>query len=63
VVLGTTAYFALDVFLREGERVSLTHATTCRVEALGCVRTSRFNAAGVARAWDGTWPASRRTPP
>jgi Bacterial protein of unknown function (DUF899) len=37
---GTTEYFALDVFLREGDRVFLTYATTGRgVEALGSVWT------------------------
>ena len=38
--LGTTEYFALDVFLRDRDRVFLTYATTGRgVEALGSVWT------------------------
>jgi hypothetical protein len=37
---GTTEYFSLDVFLRDGERVFLTYATSGRgVEALGSVWT------------------------
>ena len=37
---GTTEYFALDVFLRDGDRVFLTYATRGRgVEALGSVWT------------------------
>ena len=37
---GTTEFFSLDVYLRDGERVFLTYATTGRgVEALGSVWT------------------------
>jgi predicted dithiol-disulfide oxidoreductase (DUF899 family) len=36
--LGTTEYFALDVFVRDGDRVFLTYATTGRgVETLGTI--------------------------
>jgi predicted dithiol-disulfide oxidoreductase (DUF899 family) len=39
-VRGTTEYFSLDVFLRDGDRVFLTYATSGRgVEALGSVWT------------------------
>jgi predicted dithiol-disulfide oxidoreductase (DUF899 family) len=62
---GTTEYFALDVFLRDGDRVFLTYATTGRgVEALGSVWTFLdLTPLGRQEEWEDT-PAGRpRTPP
>jgi predicted dithiol-disulfide oxidoreductase (DUF899 family) len=62
---GTTEYFSLDVFLRDGERVFLTYATTGRgVEALGSVWTFLdLTPLGRQEAWEDT-PAGRpQTPP
>lgn len=62
---GTTEYFALDVFLRDGERVFLTYATTGRgVEALGSVWTFLdLTPFGRQEEWEDT-PAGRpQTPP
>jgi len=57
---GTSEYFALDVFLRDGERVFLTYATTGRgVEALGSVWTFLdLTPFGRQEAWEDT-PAGR----
>ena len=62
---GTTEYFALDVFLRDGDRVFLTYATTGRgVEALGSVWTFLdLTPFGRQEEWEDT-PAGRpQTPP
>jgi predicted dithiol-disulfide oxidoreductase (DUF899 family) len=62
---GTTEYFALDVFLRDRERVFLTYATTGRgVEALGSVWTFLdLTPFGRQEEWEET-PAGRpQTPP
>lgn len=57
---GTTEYFALDVFLRDGDRVFLTYATTSRgVEALGSVWTFLdLTPLGRQEEWEDT-PAGR----
>ena len=62
---GTTEYFKLDVFLRDGDRVFLTYATTGRgVEALGSVWTFLdLTPFGRQEEWEDT-PAGRpQTPP
>jgi predicted dithiol-disulfide oxidoreductase (DUF899 family) len=62
---GTSEYFALDVFLRDGDRVFLTYATTGRgVEALGSVWTFLdLTPLGRQEEWEDT-PAGRpQTPP
>jgi predicted dithiol-disulfide oxidoreductase (DUF899 family) len=62
---GTSEYFALDVFLRDGDRVFLTYATTGRgVEALGSVWTFLdLTPFGRQEKWEDT-PAGRpQTPP
>jgi predicted dithiol-disulfide oxidoreductase (DUF899 family) len=62
---GTTDYFALDVFVRDDERVFLTYATTGRgVEALGSVWTFLdLTPLGRQEEWEDT-PAGRpQTPP
>jgi predicted dithiol-disulfide oxidoreductase (DUF899 family) len=62
---GTTEYFALDVFLRDGERVFLTYATTGRgVEALGSVWTFLdLTPFGRQEEWEDTPPGRPQTPP
>jgi hypothetical protein len=62
---GTSEYFALDVFLRDHDRVFLTYATTGRgVEALGSVWTFLdLTPLGRQEEWEDT-PAGRpQTPP
>jgi predicted dithiol-disulfide oxidoreductase (DUF899 family) len=62
---GTTEYFALDVFLRVGDRVFLTYATTGRgVEALGSVWTFLdLTPLGRQEDWEDTPPGRLQTPP
>jgi predicted dithiol-disulfide oxidoreductase (DUF899 family) len=62
---GTTDYFSLDVFLRDGERVFLTYATTGRgVEALGSVWTFLdLTPLGRQEEWEDTPPGRPQTPP
>lgn len=62
---GTTEGFALDVFVREGERVFLTYATTGRgVEALGSVWTFLdLTPLGRQEEWEDTPPGRPQTPP
>ena len=62
---GTTEYFALDVFLRDGDRVFLTYATTSRgVEALGSVWTFLdLTPFGRQEEWEDTPPGRPQTPP
>lgn len=62
---GTSEYFALDVFLRDGDRVFLSYATRGRgVEALGSVWTFLdLTPLGRQEEWEDT-PAGRpQTPP
>ena len=61
---GTTEYFALDVFLRDGDRVFLTYATTSRgVEALGSVWTFLdLTPFGRQEEWEDTPPGRPQTP-
>ncbi len=60
---GTSEYFALDVFLRDGERVFLTYATTGRgVEALGSVWTFLdLTPLGRQEEWEETPPGRPQT--
>ena len=62
---GTSEYFALDVFLREGERVFLAYATTGRgVEALGSVWTFLdLTPLGRQEEWEDTPHGRPQTPP
>jgi predicted dithiol-disulfide oxidoreductase (DUF899 family) len=62
--LGTTEYFALDVFLRDRDRVFLTYATTSRgVEALGSVWTFLdLTPFGRQEEWEDTPPGRPQTP-
>jgi predicted dithiol-disulfide oxidoreductase (DUF899 family) len=62
---GTTEYFKLDVFLRDGERVFLTYSTTGRgVEALGSVWTFLdLTPLGRQEEWEDTPPGRPQTPP
>ena len=62
---GTTEYFALDVFLRDGDRVFLTYATISRgVEALGSVWTFLdLTPLGRQEEWEDTPPGRPQTPP
>jgi predicted dithiol-disulfide oxidoreductase (DUF899 family) len=62
---GTSEYFALDVFLRDGDRVFLTYATTGRgVEALGSVWTFLdLTPLGRQEEWEDTPPGRPQTPP
>jgi predicted dithiol-disulfide oxidoreductase (DUF899 family) len=63
--LGTSEYFALNVFLRDGDRVFLTYTTTGRgVEALGSVWSFLdLTPLGRQEEWEDT-PAGRpQTPP
>jgi predicted dithiol-disulfide oxidoreductase (DUF899 family) len=61
---GTTEYFSLDVYLRDGERVFLTYATTGRgVEALGSVWTFLdLTPLGRQEEWEDTPPGRPQTP-
>jgi predicted dithiol-disulfide oxidoreductase (DUF899 family) len=65
IARGTTEYFSLDVFLRDGERVFLTYATRGRgVEALGSVWTFLdLTALGRQEEWEDTPPGRPQTPP
>jgi len=62
--LGTTEYFALNVFLRDGDRVFLTYTTTGRgVEALGSVWTFLdLTPLGRQEEWEDTPPGRPQTP-
>jgi predicted dithiol-disulfide oxidoreductase (DUF899 family) len=62
---GTSEYFALDVFLRDGERVFLTYSTRGRgVEALGSVWTFLdLTPLGRQEEWEDTPPGRPQTPP
>jgi len=62
---GTTEYFALDVFLRDGDRVFLTYETRGRgVEALGSVWTFLdLTPFGRQETWEDTPPGRPQTPP
>ena len=62
---GTTESFALDVFLRDGDRVFLTYATRGRgVEALGSVWTFLdLTPLGRQEEWEDTPPGRPQTPP
>jgi predicted dithiol-disulfide oxidoreductase (DUF899 family) len=61
---GTTEYFALDVFLRDGDRVFLTYETRSRgVEALGSVWTFLdLTPLGRQEEWEDTPPGRPQTP-
>ena len=63
--LDTDQYFALDVFLRDGDRVFLTYATTGRgVEALGSVWTFLdLTPLGRQEEWEDTPPGRPQSPP
>jgi predicted dithiol-disulfide oxidoreductase (DUF899 family) len=62
---GTTEYFKLQVFVREGERIFLTYETTSRgVEALGSVWTFLdLTPLGRQEEWEDTPPGRPQTPP
>jgi predicted dithiol-disulfide oxidoreductase (DUF899 family) len=62
---GTTEYFSLDAYLRDGERVFLTYATRGRgVEALGSVWTFLdLTPMGRQEEWEDTPPGRPQTPP
>jgi predicted dithiol-disulfide oxidoreductase (DUF899 family) len=62
---GTTEYFSLDVFLRDGDRVFLTYATRGRgVEALGPVWTFLdLTPLGRQEEWEDTPPGRPQSPP
>jgi predicted dithiol-disulfide oxidoreductase (DUF899 family) len=61
---GTTEYFKLDVYLRDGDRVFLTYSTTGRgVEALGSVWTFLdLTPFGRQEDWEDTPPGRPQTP-
>ena len=61
---GTSEYFKLDVYLRDGERVFLTYETTSRgVEALGSVWTFLdLTPLGRQEEWEDTPPGRPQTP-
>jgi predicted dithiol-disulfide oxidoreductase (DUF899 family) len=63
--LGTDQYFALDVFLRDGDQIFLTYATTGRgVEALGSVWTFLdLTPLGRQEEWEDTPPGRPQSPP
>jgi predicted dithiol-disulfide oxidoreductase (DUF899 family) len=63
--LGTSEYFALNVFLRDGDRAFLTYTTTGRgVEALGSVWTFLdLTPLGRQEEWEDTPPGRPQTPP
>jgi predicted dithiol-disulfide oxidoreductase (DUF899 family) len=62
---GTSEYFSLDVFLRDGERVFLTYATRGRgVEALGSIWTFLdLTPLGRQEEWEDTPRGRPQTPP
>ncbi len=62
---GTTEYFKLQVFVRDGERIFLTYETTSRgVEALGSVWTFLdLTPLGRQEEWEDTPPGRPQTPP
>lgn len=62
---GTSEYFKLDVYLRDGERVFLTYETTGRgVEALGSIWTFLdLTPLGRQEGWEDTPPGRPQTPP
>ena len=64
-VRGTTEYFSLDVFLRDGDRVFLTYATRSRgVEALGSVWTFLdLTPLGRQEEWEDSPAGHPQTPP
>jgi predicted dithiol-disulfide oxidoreductase (DUF899 family) len=63
--LGTSEYFALNVFLRDGDRVFLTYTTTgSGVEALGSVWTFLdLTPLGRQEEWEDTPPGRPQSPP
>jgi predicted dithiol-disulfide oxidoreductase (DUF899 family) len=63
--LGTTEYFALNVFLRDGDRIFLTYTTRGRgVEALGTVWSFLdLTPLGRQEEWEDTPPGRPQTPP
>lgn len=64
-VCGTTEYFALDVFLRDGERVFLAYETRGRgVEALGSVWAFLdLTPLGRQEEWEDSPPGRPQSPP
>jgi predicted dithiol-disulfide oxidoreductase (DUF899 family) len=62
---GTTEYFSLDVYVRDGERVFLTYATTGRgVEALGSVWTFlELTPLGRQEEWEDSPPGRPQSSP
>jgi len=62
---GTTEYFSLDVYLRQGERVFLTYETRSRgVEALGSVWSFLdLTPFGRQEEWEDTPPGRPQSPP
>ena len=62
---GTTEYFSLDVYLRDGERVFLAYETRGRgVEALGSVWTFLdLTPLGRQEEWEDTPPGRPQSPP
>ena len=62
---GTSDYFALQVFVRDGDRVFLTYETRGRgVEALGSVWTFLdLTPLGRQEEWEDTPPGRQQTPP
>jgi predicted dithiol-disulfide oxidoreductase (DUF899 family) len=62
---GTSEYFALQVFIRDGDRVFLTYETRGRgVEALGSVWTFLdLTPLGRQEEWEDTPPGRPQTPP
>lgn len=62
---GTTEYFSLDVYLRDGDRAFLTYETRSRgVEALGSVWTLLdLTPLGRQEEWEDTPPGRPQTPP
>ncbi|HEX6116973.1 MAG TPA: DUF899 domain-containing protein [Solirubrobacterales bacterium] len=62
---GTTGYFKLDVYVRDGDRVFLTYATRSRgVEALGSVWTFLdLTPLGRQEEWEDTPPGRPQEPP
>jgi predicted dithiol-disulfide oxidoreductase (DUF899 family) len=63
--LGTSEYFALNVFLRDGDRAFLSYTTTGRgVEALGSVWTFLdLTPLGRQEEWEDTPPGRPQSPP
>jgi predicted dithiol-disulfide oxidoreductase (DUF899 family) len=62
---GTTEYFSLDVYLRDGERIFLSYATTGRgVEALGTVWAFLdLTPLGRQEEWEDSPPGRPQSPP